>query len=638
MTFRHLDAARTGKFEKTGEFFKVEDGVAYGWAIVSTEKGSPYWDLQDDHIPEDEMVAAAIDFMKSQRVGSDQHTGEHVGDIVFGFPVTKASNTLGLVSEKTGFLIGYQPQDPVHLDMIAGGERTGFSIGGLLLDYEVSDVGKGVWSTAMQNNLPDSAFLYVKDGGKKDADGKTTPRSLRMFPVKGADGKVDMPHLNNALARIPQSTLSSTLKASLASKGEKLKGALKSLAKGSPDPGDVYTPSDISDGKPKPKRGKVYRRFKIDEISLVTRPAQEGATVGYVKGATISRAAKQAIITSEEDGHQHVVDLDDADENGCGCTSYARSGGDDYGHSHDFIVDAAAGTVTIAANAGHGHTADVPERAPGADLVPAAVEQVTLAAPTSAPARAGSLTPKATPASVVAQPKLDTEKNTMTDLEIAALTKKTERAEKMATLTDAHRSFAKSLGESDLESFLGKGAADRETVLKAAIEFTAADGTVYYKHDDARQIVLAKKNDELSKSVVLEQSLRKTAEFAKAASEDMGGYPETDAVHAAIIEAVESIKDEPTRKSARACIVAGNAAFKKASRMTGTTGAHDKQPGGVETELAKAEGALKKSVEDFQKAKNIGSYAEAFAEATGSDPVIREAYGTVAQLRRESQN
>lgn len=65
---------------------------------------------------------------------------------------------------------------------------------------------KAVWATAVVNDLPDSAFLFIQDGGTKDQDGKTTPRSNRHFPVRDADGKVDLPHLRNALARIPQST------------------------------------------------------------------------------------------------------------------------------------------------------------------------------------------------------------------------------------------------------------------------------------------------------------------------------------------------------------------------------------------------------------------------------------------------
>ncbi len=64
---------------------------------------------------------------------------------------------------------------------------------------------KAVWSRAFINDLPDSSFFYIAPGGEKDEDGKTTPRSLRKFPYKDDDGSVDLPHLRNAIARIPQS-------------------------------------------------------------------------------------------------------------------------------------------------------------------------------------------------------------------------------------------------------------------------------------------------------------------------------------------------------------------------------------------------------------------------------------------------
>jgi HK97 family phage prohead protease len=76
------------------------------------------------------------------------------------------------------------------------------------------------WTTAYVNNLPDSAFLYVAPGGDKDADGKTVPRSLRFFPYKDASGKVDLPHLRNALARIPQSSLPAAVKARVTTKAQ----------------------------------------------------------------------------------------------------------------------------------------------------------------------------------------------------------------------------------------------------------------------------------------------------------------------------------------------------------------------------------------------------------------------------------
>ena len=63
---------------------------------------------------------------------------------------------------------------------------------------EPGDVAKAEISTADKNDLPDSAFGYIEPGGKKDESGKTTPRSLRHFPIQ------DAAHVRNALARIAQ--------------------------------------------------------------------------------------------------------------------------------------------------------------------------------------------------------------------------------------------------------------------------------------------------------------------------------------------------------------------------------------------------------------------------------------------------
>lgn len=91
---------------------------------------------------------------------------------------------------------------------------------------------KADWTTAYVNDLPDSAFLYVEGGGKKDSSGKTVPRSLRHFPYKGPDGSVDVPHVRNAIARIPQSAvgLSASQKEVLQNRARKLlQGAKKSM-------------------------------------------------------------------------------------------------------------------------------------------------------------------------------------------------------------------------------------------------------------------------------------------------------------------------------------------------------------------------------------------------------------------------
>lgn len=80
-----------------------------------------------------------------------------------------------------------------------------FSVGRMATEELFRRYGDfALWSAKYVNNLPDSAFAWIEAGGKKDADGKTTPRTLRHLPYKDADGKVDLPHLRNALARISQ--------------------------------------------------------------------------------------------------------------------------------------------------------------------------------------------------------------------------------------------------------------------------------------------------------------------------------------------------------------------------------------------------------------------------------------------------
>jgi hypothetical protein len=70
------------------------------------------------------------------------------------------------------------------------------------------------WSTALVGNLPDSSFAYISPGGKKDSEGKTTPRSLRHLPYRDASGKPDAAHVRNALARLNQTQIPASAKAS----------------------------------------------------------------------------------------------------------------------------------------------------------------------------------------------------------------------------------------------------------------------------------------------------------------------------------------------------------------------------------------------------------------------------------------
>jgi len=111
---------------------------------------------------------------------------------------------------------GYQMQTDQHCDQISCPK-----CGGTMRRLERPGPGKNnikedqmaKWSVAFINDLPDSSFAYIKPGGKKDEEGKTVPRSLRYLPYKDANGKIDLPHLRNALARLPQTNLTPAEKA-----------------------------------------------------------------------------------------------------------------------------------------------------------------------------------------------------------------------------------------------------------------------------------------------------------------------------------------------------------------------------------------------------------------------------------------
>ena len=66
------------------------------------------------------------------------------------------------------------------------------------------------WSGKYKRSLPDSSFLYIGPDGK------------RHFPYKNAAGHIDLPHLRNAIARIPQSNLSALHRHALQQKAQRI--------------------------------------------------------------------------------------------------------------------------------------------------------------------------------------------------------------------------------------------------------------------------------------------------------------------------------------------------------------------------------------------------------------------------------
>ena len=109
-----------------------ELGILFGYAIVCNEDGEAYYDLQGDHIPEDAMLEAALNFMNNDRYFYENHIWG-VGKVIFAWPMTsELAESLDITVKRTGLLVGVKPDHYNIIDKFREGIYTGFSIGGMV--------------------------------------------------------------------------------------------------------------------------------------------------------------------------------------------------------------------------------------------------------------------------------------------------------------------------------------------------------------------------------------------------------------------------------------------------------------------------------------------------------------------------
>jgi hypothetical protein len=121
------------QFQITAKVCKVDEslGIVFGWAIVSSEDGQPYVDLQEDHISDAGMLRAADKFSKGPRSAKEMHDGDSIGTVPFLYPLTAdIAKALDLQTRRTGMLIGMRPDKVEVLAKFKSGEYGGFSIAG----------------------------------------------------------------------------------------------------------------------------------------------------------------------------------------------------------------------------------------------------------------------------------------------------------------------------------------------------------------------------------------------------------------------------------------------------------------------------------------------------------------------------
>lgn len=137
----------------------------------------------------------------------------------------------------------------------------------------MSEYTRAAWDTAYIDNLPDSAFLYIADGGTKDGEGKTVPRSLRHFPVRDASGNVDVPHVRDALSRIPQANVSAQAKAHATAEAQRL---LAEAAGHAPD-----RSADLTDLPPRDSLVRTSMPFELIRSDGTGMPVLHGRGAVY---------------------------------------------------------------------------------------------------------------------------------------------------------------------------------------------------------------------------------------------------------------------------------------------------------------------------------------------------------------------
>lgn len=371
----------------------------------------------------------------------------------------------------------------------------------------------------------------------------------------------------------------------------------------------------------KPQR--IFRSFRLGFISTVDWPAQEGALISLVKSASGKQSLiwlrKQVVLTSETDGHQHTIDLDDPADSWSEqlSTSYQTAEGADGQHCHAWVYDPTSGAVTIGTDGGHTH--DVSDLVPTDVMARAAAREIDEsddAVPVAVPVEESSgstinvviaardTAAKSTPPVVVTEPALTSKE--LPKMQLAKI------LAAILAATASQQGYLAKLAPDEVEPFFAKTPAEREAIMKAAIDADAPifkgelTGVEVRKSDGALALQLAKQNEanaaanaKLQAEVTKAQLATEQVTLEKRADGELGAFAKSVQVRAAILKAIDAIADEAVRKEALEAVKAANVAMLELGKAIGLNPNTDAQ--NAETPLAKFNAKLA----EFAKAKGV---------------------------------
>ena len=283
------------------------------------------------------------------------------------------------------------------------------------------------------------------------------------------------------------------------------------------------------DGK---KHKRRFKKLRIDEISLVDRPAHSEARIALMK---------RMALTTSADNHTHKLILVAA-----GGESFAdlRSGSTSYveGHMHDWVMDE-AGNITLTEADGHTHD------------IATMIKKLPDGFGKNQSEAGNNMTPE--------EEKLALEKA------------RADRAESIVKLSADERAYFDALPASEQDAFLAND--DKAAVVKNAAEadpvvYTSLDGKEFRKSVGETVLDLVKSNDELRKRDMQREAVMKRESFVKSAGEVLGHVSGSIEAKADLMEAVDSLPVEK-QEAVLEILKSKDAGLARAFEEVGNTGA-----------------------------------------------------------------
>jgi hypothetical protein len=346
------------------------------------------------------------------------------------------------------------------------------------------------------------------------------------------------------------------------------------------------------------RKKRILRALKIDEISMVDNPAQEGARISLLKRKLPdqepdpNQLSKAVVLTTTSRGHSHTIMTDGRT---IGHTSYDGSGPDDFGHSHPWIMGE-DGTLTIGSAMGHSH----------------AVREMA----------AKNSDPSSESADEGVSPTTD-ETTKMTDTSemeksLQAAEARANRAESIVSLRKAHREHFDSLAQADQDAFLDLDESAREAAVTKMAEadpvvYTSLDGVELRKSADPVLVAAVKSADEAKTALARQEKIAKRAATEKRASELFSHLGGDEVAKADLLEAIESIGDESARAAALEVVKSHDAGVGAAFNRFGTTDSGEGQSSDADELVKRAREYAKEHKVPLSKA-----YAELARTEEGS--------------------